>query len=400
VSKRPVHSRFHRSLLIFAGVFLAIALAPRRAHAYAWMIGHGYAGCAICHLDPSGAGLLNEFGREEAADTLRSHYGSDPAPVEPFFGLWKNPDWLLTGGSFRDGLFFMKAGTAPYSQQNILMQADLRAGIDAGRWRAAASLGVLTNGDFPASVVTSDGGPSLVAREYWTGYTFENDTVLLRAGRINVPYGIRSIEHTLFVRVATQTDINDTQEHGVALAFRGSGFRGELMAIAGNYQESPDAYRQRGYGGYVEWSPNSHYAFGLNSLVTYAKQDVSLGVANLRQAQGLTLRAAPVDKLVVLGEADYVGEGLSGQPHWNGLATMLQADFEPWQGLHFIGTGETYGSGQPGTDASWSMWGSVAWFFYSHVDVRFDYVHQSLSTPPPEGRIPIETYLVQLHLFL
>ena len=63
------------------GVFSAIALAPRRAHAYAWMIGHGYAGCAICHLDPSGAGLLNEFGREEAADTLRSHYGSDPAPV-------------------------------------------------------------------------------------------------------------------------------------------------------------------------------------------------------------------------------------------------------------------------------------------------------------------------------
>ena len=106
-----MHSRFRRSLLIVVGVFSAVALAPRRAHAYAWMIGHGYAGCATCHLDPSGAGLLNEFGREEAADTLRSHYGSDPAPVEPFFGLWKNPDWLLTGGSFRDGLFFMKAGT-------------------------------------------------------------------------------------------------------------------------------------------------------------------------------------------------------------------------------------------------------------------------------------------------
>ena len=298
--------RFRRSLLIVVGVFSAIALAPRRAHAYAWMIGHGYAGCAVCHLDPSGAGLLNEFGREEAADTLRSRYGSDPPPVEPFFGLWKNPDWLLTGGSFRDGIFFMKAGAAPYSQQNILMQADLRVGIDAGRWRAAGSLGVLPNGDFPAAVVTSTGGPSLVAREYWVGYTFENDAILLRAGRINVPYGIRSIEHTLFVRVATQTDINDTQEHGVALAFRGSGFRGELMAIAGNYQESPDAYRQRGYSGYLEWSPQSHYAFGVNSLVTYAKQDVSFGVANLRQAHGLTVRASPVERLVLLGEADYV----------------------------------------------------------------------------------------------
>jgi len=112
------------------------------------------------------------------------------------------------------------------------------------------------------------------------------------------------------------------------------------------------------------------------------------------------LRAAPVDRLVLLGEVDYVGQGLSGQPHWNGVATMLQADFEPWQGLHFIGTGETYASGQPGTDTSWSLWGSVAWFFYSHVDIRFDYVHQSVSTPPPQGRIPFETYLVQLHFFL
>jgi hypothetical protein len=395
-----VHVRIRRPLLLVLGVFLAVALVPRRAEAYAWMIGHGYAGCATCHLDPSGAGLLNEFGREEAADTLRSHYGNDPPPVEPFFGLWKNPDWLLTGGSFRDGLFFMKVGTAPYARQNILMQADLRLGIDAGRWRAAGSLGVLVNGDFPASVVTSDSA-SLVAREYWLGYTFANDTVLLRAGRINVPFGVRSIEHTLFVRSATQTDINDTQEHGVALAARGGGFRGELMAIAGNYQESPDAYRQRGYSGYLEWNPIGRYAVGVSSLVTYAKQDERhAGSANLRQAHGLTLRAAPVDRLVLLGEADYVGEGLSGQPHWNGVATMLQADFEPWQGLHFIGTGETYGSGEPGTDTSWSLWGSVAWFFLSHVDIRFDYVHQSLSTPPPEGRIPIETYLIQLHLFL
>jgi hypothetical protein len=394
-----LHSRIRLSFLIVVGGFLAVTLMPRRAEAYAWMISHGYAGCATCHLDPSGAGLLNEFGREEAADTLRSHYGSDPAPVEPFFGLWKNPDWLLTGGSFRDGLFFMKAGSAPYAQQNILMQADLRLGIDAGRWRAAGSLGVLANGDFPASVVTSNGA-SLVAREYWLGYTFENDAVLVRAGRINVPFGIRSIEHTLFVRQATQTDINDTQEHGLALAARGRGFRGELMAIAGNYQESPDAYRQRGYSAYLEWTPDSHYAFGVSSLVTYAKEDVLLRAANLRQAHGLTLRAAPVEKLVFLGEADYVGEELSGQPHWNGLATMVQADFEPWQGLHFIGTGETYGSGQPGTYTSWSLWGSVAWFFFSHLDIRFDYVHQSLSTPPPEGRIPIETYLVQLHLFL
>jgi hypothetical protein len=77
---------------------------------------------------------------------------------------------------------------------------------------------------------------------------------------------------------------------------------------------------------------------------------------------------------------------------------MLQADFEPWQGLHFMATGETYQSGQPGTATSWSVWGGIAWFFLSHLDARFDYVHQSLSYPGM--RIPVDAYMIQVHLFL
>jgi hypothetical protein len=40
------------------------------------MIRHGFSGCAQCHLDPSGGGLLNDFGLGAASDLLRSHYGS------------------------------------------------------------------------------------------------------------------------------------------------------------------------------------------------------------------------------------------------------------------------------------------------------------------------------------
>jgi hypothetical protein len=389
---RRLAGRAARARVALAFVIAATAaLMPKPAHAYAWMIRHGYTGCATCHLDPSGAGLLNEFGREEAADTLRSHYGNDPPPPQPFFGLWKDPDWLLTGGSFRELFLWMKTDGAAIAEQNILMQADLRAGIEAGRWRAAASLGVITDGNSPAAVVGT-----LVSREFWAGYTFENDTVLLRAGRINVPFGVRSIEHTLFVRAATRTDLNDTQQYGVALAVRRAPFRGELMGIAGNYQETPDAYRERGYSGYLEWAPASHYAFGVSSLVTYAAKDVYLGAANTRQAHGITVRIAPFEPLVFLGEADVVVQSPATQPTWTGVATMLQADFEPWQGLHFIGTVESYGSGQPGTATSWSAWGGLAWFFLSHVDARFDYFHQSLSTPG--ARTPIDAYMVQLHV--
>ena len=41
---------------------------------------------------------------------------------------------------------------------------------------------------------------------------------MLRAGRINVPYGLRVVEHPFFVRQVTRTDIDKGQEHGVSLA--------------------------------------------------------------------------------------------------------------------------------------------------------------------------------------
>ena len=195
-----------------------------------------------------------------------------------------DPRWLLASGSFRDLLLFMKPNGAPFSSQNIIMQADLRAGIDVGHFRAAGSLGFITNGNSPAAVVGN-----MVAREYWAGWSFANDAVLVRGGRINLPFGVRSIEHTLFVRQATRTDLNDTQQHGVAIAARGHGFRGELMGIAGNYQASPDAFRERGYSGYVEYSPVSHWAFGVSSLVTHAAEDVYLRAATTRQAHGVIL---------------------------------------------------------------------------------------------------------------
>jgi len=378
-----------------SGALLAvILLTPRPAHAYAWMIRHGFSGCAQCHFDPSGGGLLNEFGLGAASDLLRSHYGTEPADAQPFFGFFTPPSWLLAGGSFRDMLLVMKPDGAGWSRQNVLMQADLRAGVDVGHFRAAGSLGFITNGNSPAAVVGN-----LVAREYWAGWAFADDAVLLRAGRITLPYGVRSIEHTLFVRQATRTDLNDTQQHGVAIAARGHGFRGELMGIAGNYQMSPDAFRERGYAGYGEWSPTSRWAFGVSSKITHAADDVYLRAATTRQAHGVILRGSPLEALAILGEADATITSVAGQSSWTGLATMLQADVEPWQGLHLIGTGETWATGQPNTaGTSWSGWAGVDWFFFTHVDARFDYVHTSLVQGPM--RFPVDSLLVQLHVFL
>jgi hypothetical protein len=123
-----------------------------------------------------------------------------------------------------------------------------------------------------------------------------------------------------------------------------------------------------------------------------------LNVPNTRQAHGIFARAAPWTPLVLLGEADLTIQGPTGAPHATGVATFLQADVEPLQGLHLIGTGETWRPGGPETLTSYGAWASVDWFVGWHADVRFDYVWRSMT----QGAMRLDgtSYLVQLHVYL
>jgi hypothetical protein len=287
---------------------------------------------------------------------------------------------------------WVKTDGAPVTNQFILMQADARAGLRAGPWRAAVALGGVTSNGSAASVAGS-----FVSREHWLGYAFGDDAFLLRAGRIDIPFGIRSIEHTLFVRALTRTDLNDTQQHGVSFSYSGERLRGELMAILGNYQVSPDAFRERGYAGYLEWSPFTGGAFGVSSLVTHAAADLYLRVADTRQAHGVFGRWAPWRPLVLLAEADFLREQPEGGPSMSGDATMLQVDLEPLQGLHLITTGESSVTGGPGSSASSSGWLGVDWFFAPHADLRLDWMERHLGQPVG---LNIAAYMAQLHVYL
>ncbi len=387
---------------------LAFLLLSRDAAAYPWMIRHEYTGCVQCHVDPDGAGLLTEYGRAQGETLLRTHYSRGAADEEPgrvkdfLWGLFKTPDWLLLGGSFRPGVQFLDIAGTTTPASLILMQADARAGIKVGGWRASVSAGVISTDDSLASVA----GP-FVAREYWGGYTWGDEEFMVRAGRMNLPFGIRQIEHPLWVRAETRTDINDGQEHGVSFDYMGEKVRGSLMAIAGNYQISPDAYRERGYAGFVEVDLNPRFVFGASSLITYAGRDIFLDVPDVRQAHGLFARATPAKPLVLLAEADLIADTTrpTSAASSLGAATMLQADVEPLQGLHLIVTGETLSPGGRAPDSSFGVWGSVDWFFLPHADVRFDLTFRDMANGTAgigaaATYLPTESYLIQLHVYL
>lgn len=77
---RGVSAAPPKPLLLLARVLLllvplAMFAAPREAHAYTWMIKHGYATCGACHTDPSGGELLTFYGRVLSGEVLSTHWG-------------------------------------------------------------------------------------------------------------------------------------------------------------------------------------------------------------------------------------------------------------------------------------------------------------------------------------
>ncbi len=403
-------------LVVVAAIFWS-----RPASAYPWMIRHEYQGCVPCHADPSGAGLLTEYGRAMGENILRTRYGSKP-PDEPpvyarfLFGI-PTPDWLLLGGSVRNGVYFYKGPGAAFDAARFLqMEADLKAQVTISRFRAYGSLGYMHEGATYAQLTDNTGSAgNLVSREHWLGVDLgEDKQFLLRAGRIDIPFGIRSDEHDLFVRstYTTRTNINESQQDGLALSYTGQTVRGEVMAILGNYQVNPDTFRERGYAGFVEFSAAPWAAVGLSSLATYAGTDVvSQTPHTIRQVHGAFTRlSVPGSPLVFLAEADALvntSETTTTNPGGThgGMVGMLQADIEPTQGVHFSVTGETWTQGTSTTlGQSESLYLTAFWFFAPHCDLRFDAVLSWANSGPagstagPDGQ---SIYLLpQLHIYL
>src|SRR5262249_43969536 len=129
-----------------------------------------------------------------------------------------------------------------------------------------------------------------------------HDEVLVRAGRMNLPFGIRSIEHTLLVRAETRTDTNTAQQYGVEVDYHRGAVRAGAIAIAGNFLVSPDHFRSRGFAAFGEYALTPTLAVGASSMVTNTQLDLVLLTPTWRHAHGVFARYSPDRAIVVSGE--------------------------------------------------------------------------------------------------
>ena len=390
-------------LLGLVAALLAVALWAPDASAYPWMIRHGYTGCSTCHSDPSGGTLLSAYGRAQSELLLSTQWSRQPSEEpssasQQLLGL-PLPKQLLVGADVRDGYIWNFATVGLVDHRFLHMRSDVMAQLKISRLRLYGSIGYAT----PASAVNSQQAyvtrsaswGNIVSREHWVGVDVGRH-VLLRGGRLIQPFGVRIIDHPMWVRSETHTDLNQQQQHGVSVAYDGSHVRAEGMAILGNYQISPDTYRERGFAGYAEIYPKGTWSLGASAKATHAGTDLVLRTPTTRQAYGLMGRVKAIDPLVFTGEVDVLAQSAQGRGGTEiGHASMLSADLQVASGLHLVGTGESRSLGDNGMVAL-GGWLSAWWFPIPHADVRLDFV----SRTTPGGGSSAQTILLQGHIYL
>ncbi len=397
--------------LIWAALLAGWLLMPAQAEAYPWMVQHQYTTCSQCHVDPSGGSALTAYGRAQTEVLLRSRYTDEPVgepgPVKDFlFGAVPLPDEVIAQADVR-GLFIPR----PDQFRAILMQADLRGGVQTKTVTAYASAGVVSEGARGARILSEEGRTNEVLtpvmRDYWVGVTPVRG-LMVRAGRMNLPFGIRSDEHILFVRSVTRTTTNADQQLGVAASYEGRKWRGEAMAVLGNYQVAPDAFRERGYSAFWTYTPSNRVELGVSSLVLGAQAGLETGEPTTRQAHGVFTRVSPVSRLALLAElnglattsrTDGALAGTAVRSTAPGVVGNLQADWEAVRGVHLKAGGEVCA---PDTRAEAGTvgrgWGGVQWFFAPHVNLRVDALYGPINCTPGSDVRPMA--FAQLHAFL
>jgi hypothetical protein len=145
--------------------------------------------CTACHLSPAGGGLLNDYGRNEAGETISR--GGDGRFLH---GIWEPPAWLLLGVDLR-AASAVKRQEAETELLAFPMQTDLyvRAGGESISFSLTAGLRGGARDPQPPLV------ERLTSREHYVMYERSSGTYV-RAGRFFPVFGLRSQDHTAYVR--------------------------------------------------------------------------------------------------------------------------------------------------------------------------------------------------------
>ena len=277
-----------RALLPTVVVVAFLALAGGRANAYPqFQLTHDTT-CSGCHISPAGGGLLSENGMNTAE--AMSALGNNP---EFMYGAIDTPDWLAIGGDLR-GIF----GYAQAPQRYILglpMQADLYVNGTKGNFSVQVTLGMRPRQEDNAALTT------VWAREHYVMWQQEpgaREGLFARAGHFMPVFGLRYVEHPLYVRRYGGTPLF-SETYGIGASYIGGKFEAHLSGFVKNPILDPVRHSNGG-ALYAEVRPDDKTSIGIGGMTEFETAD------RYKHRGTLTVKRALTSELLLAGEFQFV----------------------------------------------------------------------------------------------
>lgn len=310
-----------RGIPVLAVVVLAATAAPAVAFPQLTIRGT-VTRCTMCHVSPAGGGVLTDYGRTEAADTLSR--GGDPRVL----GLFAEPDWLLVGGDVRAAALAYEDRTATDKLQLAAfpMQADLRLGVTAGGFTVVATGGLRgSTRDYKKSASSY-----LESNEHYVMWSSDSGAYV-RAGRFFPVQGLRLPDHTLYVRRYTGTNLFE-EPYALAAGYVGDG--SEVHVTGFVHDPIIDVGRREAGGALYAELHDLDWAAGVTARV-------GTGDEGTRAIGGLCGRLG-LGPLVALAEGDVIRDQVTGGSTVMQAVGFAGANLRLVRGLELLGWLEEY----------------------------------------------------------
>lgn len=169
--------------------FFLMLLISLRLQAFPEMIRHHYVNCSACHVNNSGGGLLNAYGRTISYEVL-STWGTEKE-ARAFYAI--NPEavsnWLNLGGDVRD-LQLQQDNEKFKAGRNIWMEANLQAAVTLQKLTVFGSVG---------QIHQANQSLEMKLTKYCFSYQY-SDELSFRVGRYIPVYGLNIPQHNYFIR--------------------------------------------------------------------------------------------------------------------------------------------------------------------------------------------------------
>lgn len=382
-----------------------LVFSSPEARAFPENVRHGYPNCVSCHINPSGTGQLNDYGRQlskavqsygkfffeptaKFADTAAAASAeSDRDPETEFlYGYFPRPSWLQLGGDIRLLQLFMR--TQSFEEARfIVMQADLEAAVTLGRLTLDATIGRVS----PENYGIRDPGALdyVYSRRHYLLFQ-ATDEIHVMAGRFWRPHGILDPNHTSAVKQGLGWNFG-SEPYLLQAGYTG----GSLSVVAygdfGRYGNGAPSESEQGGGATASLAFADTYKAG----VSYYYGSTSSSERHVFGPWGIL---GFTEHVYLRTENDFIRTAATGSsPASAGFATYNRLGYELIQGVHAFGE-QGYLQSNFDQDSTRQQQYGVGMLYYprTHWEFELDYQKRKLGATAPFG----DYVYLQLHYYL